>query len=321
MAIELQAAITALLGAQSVEDLERTVLGILPEAAGFERAAVLSLPTMQQPAQIVHEAGHPPLDLRSVAPSSPLAAGGFLEGMRCGRSGDGDAPHGDVRGAYVLAPLREHRRTVAFVYADALREDADLGRACAAAEYALDVAAVVRAKLNLTLERERLLAELDALARTDALTSLPNRRVFDERLEEELHRSARSRRPFGLAIFDLDRFKELNSVYGSAAGDEALQRFGGVLRGCARHVDLAARFGGDEFAMLLIDVDHRAAKAIVERVLDVALQSKLSMPVRLSASAGIELSYPVDTAESLIERAYAALYEAKQSGRDRTRSS
>lgn len=313
----LRSAVSAMLGAQSAEELDRKIVDVLPGAVGFERVAVLTVPAPHRPAQIAHALGYPHLDLTAIPKHSPLAAGGDLDGLRSGSDEDGDPPHGDVRGSYLLAPLCERGRTVALVYADSLRDEDDLPDALSNVGYALEVAGLVRSTLTLAAERERLLAEMDALARTDALTGLPNRRVFEERLEEELHRSARSRRPFALSIFDLDHFKEINDSYGHQAGDEALQHFAATIRSRARHVDFFARFAGDEFAMVLVDVDHQSARAIVDRMLDAVRQSRLSSPISLSASAGVALSYPVDTAETLIERADAALYEAKKRGRDR----
>ncbi len=315
----LFSAVNQLIAARSVEDLDRGLVEVSPGAAGFERVALLALPTMQQPARVRFVRGTPALDLNDVPDSSPLAAGGVLSGDMAGASGDAEEPHRGVQGSYVLAPLRERERPVALVYADSLRESASPDEAREALLHVLAVAGVVRAGLNLALERDRLLGELDSASRVDPLTALSNRRVFEERLAGELHRSARSRRPFALALFDVDRLDEINRTFGRPAGDEALQHFGAVLRGRARHMDLAARLADDEFAMLLVDVDHQAARSVVERVLDGAREASLSVPARLSVSAGIALNYPVDTAETLMERAQAALADAKRSGRDRTK--
>lgn len=315
----LFSAINRLLAARSVEELDRALVDVLPAATGYERVALLSLPTMQQPARIRFAQGLPELDLEQIPSASPLAPGGFLTTPRYGGAGDDEAPHGTVQGLYVLAPLRERERTVALVYADAVTDRTSLDGARETLLQIVEIAGVVRAGINLAGERDRLLGELDAASRVDSLTALSNRRVFEERLSGELHRSARSRRPFALAIFDVDGLEETNRLYGRQSGDEVLQQFGHVLRARARHMDFAARFGDDEFVMLIVDVDHQAARAIVDRVLDGAREAKLSVPVRLSVSAGIALNYPVDTAETLIERAQAALSDAKGSGRDRTK--
>lgn len=305
----LQAAVNALLGAQHLEELERKIVDVLPGAVGFERVALLSAPDGECAASILHQLGYPALDISAPPKNSPIAAGGYLDGLRAGSEDDDDLPHANVRGSYVLAPLRDREKIVALLYADTLREDVEPADAAAGVAYALDIAGMVRANLSLT-------AELAALARTDQLTGLPNRRVFEERLNEELRRSARSRRPFALVILDLDRFKAINDGYGHPGGDEALRAFANTIRKQARSADFAARFAGDEFAMLLVDVDRSGAHAIVERLIAAIRETVCDLPIRLSASAGVAMSYPVDTPETLIERADAALYDAKQAGRD-----
>jgi diguanylate cyclase (GGDEF)-like protein len=313
----LQTAIGAMLAAQSIDELDRTILDVLPGAIGFERVALLTPPSARDAARIVHALGYPPLDLSTIPKDSPIGAGGIVDGVLTGYEEDDLPPHLGVRGTYLLAPLREHARIVNVLYADTLRDDVELADAASSVAYALEIAGIVRVNLALADERDRLVAELDRLARTDPLTGLPNRRVLEERLEEELHRSARSRRPFGLAIIDVDRFKTINDTYGHPAGDEALQRFANVLRAQARHADFVARFAGDEFAMILIDVDPPKARAILERLVEAIRDVRLSSGTSLSTSAGATLSYPVDSAESILERADAALYQAKQAGRDR----
>lgn len=313
----LQAAIGAMLQAQSIDELERKILDVLPGAVGFERVALLVPPSIQQPARVMQALGYPALDVRAVPKGSPLAPGGTLDGVVTGDEEDDVLPHANVRGTYLLAPLREHGRVVSLLYADTLRENIEPADAATSVAYALEIAGIVRANVALADERDRLLAELDRMARTDTLTALPNRRVLEERLEDELHRSARSRRSFALAIVDLDRFKTINDSHGHPAGDEALQAFAAALRAHARQADFVARFAGDEFAIILIDVDPLKARTILERMLEAVRKIRLVSGVTLSASVGVALSYPVDSAETLIERADAALYKAKAAGRDR----
>ena len=305
----IQTAATALLRAQSLEDLERKIVDVLPGAVGFERAALLSPPTDDEPARVLHYFGNQALDLTSIPKNSPFAASGYLDSQRSGCDDDKDLPLRDVRGAYVIAPLRDRSRSVALFYADSLREDLEPADAAAAVAYALDIAEMVRVNLSMA-------GELAALARTDSLTGLPNRRVFEERLEQELRRSARSRRPFALAIVDLDRFKQINDDYGQQVGDEALRAFATAIRRYARQADFVARFVDDKFAMLLVDADRGAAHTILERILHAVREVSVSRPIPLRASAGVALSFPVDTSESILERADAALYDAKHAGRD-----
>jgi diguanylate cyclase (GGDEF)-like protein len=313
----LQSAIGAILAAQSIDELDRSILDVLPGAIGFERVALLAPPSIHEPARVLQALGYPSLDLSHIRKDSPLAAGGVVDGVLTGDEEDDLRPHRDVRGTYLLAPLREHARTVSVLYADTLREDVEPADAASGVAYALEIAGIVRANLTLAAERDRLVAELDRMARTDTLTALPNRRTLEERLEDELHRSARSRRSFALAIIDVDRFKSINDTYGHPAGDEALQQFANTLRAHARQADFVARFAGDEFAMILVDVDLAQARAILERMVEAIRTIRLSSGAALSASVGAALSYPVDSAESILERADAALYQAKQAGRDR----
>lgn len=313
----LQSAVAALLSARRIGDLDQLLLDVLPGAIGFERVALLEPADVSRPAALLRQLGYPALDLGAIPKLSPLAAGGVVESIVTGEEDDDVPPHGGVRGAYVLAPVREGARIVSVLYADTLRENVEPADAAAGVAYALEIAGMVRANLTLSAERDRLVAELDRLARTDPLTGLPNRRVLEERLEEELHRSARSRKAFAMVIVDLDRFKNINDRFGHPAGDEALQLFASALRAQARQADFVARYAGDEFAMILLDVDSMKSRAIVERMVESVRALRLSNGAALTASAGVTLSYPVDSAESVIERADAALYEAKRDGRDR----
>jgi diguanylate cyclase (GGDEF)-like protein len=153
--------------------------------------------------------------------------------------------------------------------------------------------------------------ELRFLADHDPLTRLLNRRVFMERLDAEAARSDRSRRPFGLVLCDLDRFKLLNDSQGHLAGDAALRRLGRILGESVRRSDEAFRIGGDEFALVLPDVDPETIEAVVERIA-VAMDDGLT-GVRASFGAA---AYPGDAGhpEALVQAADAALYDAKRAG-------
>jgi diguanylate cyclase (GGDEF)-like protein len=313
----LQTAIGAMLAAQTADALDRTLLDVLPGAIGFERVALLTAPTLEEPASIRYTLGYPALEILDVPKLSPLAAGAALDGVVTGDEEDDPLPHSAVRGRYLIAPLRENGRVVRVLYADTLREDVEPMDAAAGIAYALEICGIIRANLSLLAERDCLLAELDRLARTDVLTGLANRRVLEERLEDELHRSARSGRPFALAILDVDRFKTINDRFGHPAGDEALQHFAGALRAHARNADFVARFAGDEFAMILLDVDEPKSRAILQRVLAAIRAARPNAELALSASIGTTLSRPSDSTEDVIQRADGALYKAKEAGRDR----
>src|SRR4051794_22281094 len=132
----------------------------------------------------------------------------------------------------------------------------------------------------LTEHVERLLRELDAAARTDRLTGLANRRALEEEHRREAARAARTGEPLALVLIDLNRFKEINDLYGHAAGDAALVAVGQSMRRVLRGTDVAARVGGDEFALLLPNTDAGAAGAIGRRLAELAAEpDRDAMPV------------------------------------------
>ncbi len=153
--------------------------------------------------------------------------------------------------------------------------------------------------------------QLDRLTRIDPLTGLGNRRYWDEILAREFARSRREGTPLTIAILDLDHFKRLNDAQGHPAGDA-------VLSGCAtawtpslRSSDLLVRYGGEEFAVILPACSSEDGFAVVERM-------RSATPSPLTCSAGVATLGPDETAADLVVRADAALYLAKQAGRDRT---
>lgn len=154
-------------------------------------------------------------------------------------------------------------------------------------------------------------------ARHDALTGLANYREFTERLDQEVSRGERSRRPFTLLLMDLDSFKRINDLQGHLVGNRALRRLADVLNEHCRSTDLAARYGGDEFAVLLIDSDSGMAENIAQRI-ERRLRSDSEKPT-LSVSIGIGV-YPDDgrTAAEILEAADRRLYRCKKNPSVRT---
>ncbi len=153
-------------------------------------------------------------------------------------------------------------------------------------------------------------------AYTDALTRLVNRRGFDEAIDRLLRGHRESDHGFTMLMLDLDHFKRFNDDFGHLAGDRALQITGELLRAALRPQDIAARFGGEEFAVILPGTDMLGARRTAQRLLDAFhAQEWPNRPV--TVSIGIANSHPGDTAATLIARADAALYAAKSGGRDR----
>jgi diguanylate cyclase (GGDEF)-like protein/PAS domain S-box-containing protein len=173
--------------------------------------------------------------------------------------------------------------------------------------------------------RRRREEELEAAAYTDALTGVANRRHFDEVAARELDRATRLHDAVSLVVVDADHFKQVNDVHGHAAGDAVLAALARVLRQSAREVDLVARIGGEEFALLLPSTDLGGARTTAERVrlaveqLTVRHEGAL---LRVTVSAGVAERAPDDTGQGegmarLLARADAALYDAKARGRNR----
>ncbi len=172
-------------------------------------------------------------------------------------------------------------------------------------------------------ERKRLEEELQRLADTDPLTGLFNRRVFLERLLQETRRLKRmEHHSAALLMFDLDFFKQVNDNYGHATGDEVLRRFAEMLRSNLRNIDIAARLGGEEFAALLPGTLEEGGLMIAERlrkkVADASLDHKKGK-VHFTVSTGIaQLSAEDSDYEDALHKADAALYQAKEQGRNRS---
>jgi diguanylate cyclase (GGDEF)-like protein/PAS domain S-box-containing protein len=159
-------------------------------------------------------------------------------------------------------------------------------------------------------ERENLLVEVEALARSDALTGMPNRRALDEQLPKEMARARRAESDLCLAIVDLDHFKAYNDTHGHLAGDEMLRRCAIAWDSGLRGEDTIVRFGGEEFLVVLPDTDAERGTEIVERL-------RAATPDAQTCSAGLACWDHAESAEELIDRADSALYRAKAEGRDR----
>jgi diguanylate cyclase (GGDEF)-like protein len=172
--------------------------------------------------------------------------------------------------------------------------------------------------LTLVHRNDLLLAQLAEEARTDALTGLLNRRGFDEHASVELAHARRERRPIALVTFDIDHFKRINDRFGHESGDRVLARISEMLASQSRDIDLAARFGGDEFVVLLPDCTSSQAEEFAERVrLALATDQPAELPT-VAVSAGILSKLAPIGVDELLQGADSALYDAKRAGRDRT---
>ena len=167
----------------------------------------------------------------------------------------------------------------------------------------------VTALKRIESERENLLVEVEALARSDALTGLPNRRALDEQLPKEMARARRAETGLCLAIVDLDHFKDYNDTHGHLGGDEMLRRCALAWDSELRGEDTIVRFGGEEFLIVLPDTEPDRGIEIVERL-------RAATPGEQTCSAGLASWDFAESADGLIDRADSALYRAKAAGRD-----
>jgi diguanylate cyclase (GGDEF)-like protein len=156
------------------------------------------------------------------------------------------------------------------------------------------------------LNRADALSALSDQASTDALTGLPNRRMWDARIAEALEDET----PFTVAMLDFDHFKDYNDTHGHPAGDRLLKETAAMWRGHVRGGDLLARLGGEEFGLLLFGCNHTQTLDVLERLRGAVYHDR-------TCSVGFAVYKPEESAEQVLARADAALYEAKQSGRDR----
>ena len=153
---------------------------------------------------------------------------------------------------------------------------------------------------------------------TDALTGVGSRRLLEDKLEAECARAKRYKRPFSVAIIDLDNFKTINDVFGHATGDDALKKFAECMKSQKRIPDILARYGGDEFVILMPETEASDALTFMERIRAKVQQIEVEENVSITISCGIAQSKPdfSDSSSEVIRRADLALYEAKSAGRN-----
>jgi diguanylate cyclase (GGDEF)-like protein len=163
----------------------------------------------------------------------------------------------------------------------------------------------------------------EKLAQTDGLTELHNYRFFQQRLSIELNRAQRFNRPLSLIMLDLDDFKAFNDVYGHQSGDQALRKLAWLLQRSSRSYDLVARYGGDEFVIILPETGKKIAAEVAERIRGAVEKAAIegeepALDGHFTASLGLA-SFPEDATDQgdLIRKADLALYQAKTCGRNR----
>ncbi|NTV10220.1 MAG: diguanylate cyclase [Zoogloea sp.] len=170
------------------------------------------------------------------------------------------------------------------------------------------------------LDAECFNRQLRQLATTDSLTGIWNRRYFLEEAERDIERARRYRHPLSVVMLDIDHFKRVNDNFGHHAGDETLVAFTEACAKVLRAGDVFGRLGGEEFAILLQETEAETALDVCERLRSTVARievANLKGIIRITVSIGVAQLYDDESAESLLNRADASLYQAKQQGRDR----
>lgn len=264
-------------------------------------------------------------------------------------NGNGSAPESDAaaieRSKLVIhALLQNVAENVTSLIAQSNRYDSSLEGHRAAIQKAMTIAGIQKLervmlgeldqviaangkyRTQLKEANDRLQAQQEELERLhsdmgqDFLTKIPNRRAFDERLAEELERARRYGHPLSLVVIDVDHFKRVNDVFGHLAGDRILRALAQILDENKRSSDFLARYGGEEFVIILPETPSDRARVLAEKTRLKVQHSVFryeTNAINITISLGVGGLLPDDTTETLFARVDAALYLAKQNGRNR----
>ena len=276
---------------------------VAPDAA---RSATV-LASVGIPAE--HEMAVAALGARAMRSGSVAAVADLGQDRRIG---------GALPGAGIVLPLHCRGRNVGALVG------LDPAPSAVAPEVSPRLAAVLDRLLEpagIALDNALRMQRAQALTVTDDLTQLFNSRYLSEVLRREGKRAVRSRQPLSLLFIDLDGFKDINDTHGHLYGSRALVEAGGVIRDCARETDVVARFGGDEFAVVLPDTGVEGALVVADRIRQrIATHLFLAaegLDTRLTASAGVAtLPDSVSTVDRLLQAADDAMYWVKAHGKD-----
>lgn len=151
----------------------------------------------------------------------------------------------------------------------------------------------------------------------DEKTGLYNNKFFETMLDMEIEKAKRGQQALSLLMIDIDFFKKINDTYGHTKADELLARLAGILQEQVRKSDIVARFGGEEFIILLPETGIEKAEKLISRLRNAIKSDKMLKKYKLTVSGGITQFMKKDTKKKLKERADKALYQAKESGRDK----
>jgi diguanylate cyclase (GGDEF)-like protein len=175
-----------------------------------------------------------------------------------------------------------------------------------------DLLQSIGTQIGLAIDNARLYGETRQLSLHDPLTGIANRRFMDLNLQQAISLAERYKKPLAIAMFDIDHFKKFNDTHGHAAGDKLLARVAGQISKGSRDSDLAARYGGEEFLLILPETDMAGAKVAAERI-----RQNIAEQCGVTISCGLAQYQSGRSQEQLVKAADAALYTAKENGRNR----
>jgi diguanylate cyclase (GGDEF)-like protein len=270
-----------------------------------------------QPAAVLADKGLVPALQPSVTMVAGWVANQGVEFMSANLARDRRA-RGEAVGSVIAFPLLSRNRTVGvLVGLDPIPSSA----APALSASILTTLRMLLEPVGIALDNALALQRADALSVTDDLTQLSNSRYLNLVLRREEKRSSRSGRPMSLLFIDMDGFKNVNTQHGHLAGSKALVEAAGVIRSCARETDIVARFGGDEFAVVLPDTGQEGAVFVAERIRDRLRAFKFlegdGLSLTLTASVGVAtLPEVTSSAEELLRAADRAMYRVKDTGKN-----
>jgi diguanylate cyclase (GGDEF)-like protein len=316
----LQLCITPSEAYAAVEQILPTVLG--PSSSGGALAVLRSSKHVERVATWGDQSdsdrteGMSPEDCCALRSGRPYAVQPGAPGLRCRHS---ECDH------YLCLPLAAHGETlgVLHVFFPASEQGVDQRAVVTQLDTDESLGLLQRAseQIAITLANLALRERLEQQSVRDALTGTFNRRYFEESLERELARERRRSRGLALVLVDIDHFKSVNDEHGHEAGDDALRMIAERLQRSARASDLVCRFGGEEFAIMLIEISEEAAHRRATAIVEACRGSQLTVRGRtvgpITVSAGLARLAAGESGADMVRRADEALYAAKREGRDR----